>query len=405
MSDRTKSREMYDLLERLAPGGAEDFITEAFCWILQQEGVDDAFLEFLMGMRDQKTPCDTITRIVSGIREGEREWSTQESLRISSGVKRLDMICNSETQKLIFEHKTWTRLHDNQLEDYREAGKKHYGEGNFAIILITARRHQEDQNPDLHFLWGDVYCWLKKWLRDNDDAPDTDAGSANFKFVCCNFLTLLEKRGLGPMPPIEKRHFMAFKTKPDADEGMRRLKILLKDVRDRWRDVMAGELKANSKMLKPSELEDKWGRIGFNFLEGWHPGIFIGVLHHGGDHRVKLLDGENGPDACVILDMDRSEHPEYWKNCHYKGLVSQLTEKWPINGPSPWQAYHHLNEPRPNNWHPVHIRRNLEDVLGGGRKSREEQVDAFFEAVKEVVNFVEDSDDFWNLRKDLASGE
>ena len=139
--------------------------------------------------------------------------------------------------------------------------------------------------------------------------------------------------------------------------------------------------------------EDKWGRIGFGVLKGWRPGMFIGVLHDGGDHKVELLDEKTkktSPDACVILDMHCKQYPEYRNNDHYKELVKRLTEEWPSDGSAAWQAYHHLDTPNPNRWHPLHIRQKLADILldgkSGEEKSGEEQVDAFFEDhYKELV--------------------
>ena len=95
----------------------------------------------------------TANDIISGIQE-ERVLleALKQSGRISSGgVKRLDMICESGKQTLIsgkqaliFEHKAWAHLHANQLKNYRQVGKKY---AKSAIILITARPYQKEQNP------------------------------------------------------------------------------------------------------------------------------------------------------------------------------------------------------------------------------------------------------------------
>ena len=204
------------------------------------------------------------------------------------------------------------------------------------------------------------------------------------------------------MPLIEARHCEAFGYMHDAKEGRQRIKELLNVVKDHgWPQIVQGAMKADSEMLNSPKLEDRWGRIGFSVLEGWRPGMFIGVLHDGGDHNVKLLDEKISPDACVILDMHCKQYPEYRNNDHYKELVKRLTEKWPSDGSAAWQAYHHLDTPNPNRWHPLHIRRKLADILLD-EKSGEEQVDAFFEAVKEVVEFIVGLEDFRKLREDLA---
>lgn len=410
------SSERFSLLERLAPGGAEDFITEAFCWILQQEDVGNAFLKFLEERAKANGHSDTtddntpnIPKIISGIQEGECSWNTQESHQISSGGVRIDMICKSGKHALIFEHKTWAHLHANQLENYRQVGKEKYDD-RFAIILITARLYQKEQNPHLHFLWRDVHRWLNDWLCDR--ATGTD--DTNLEFVCRNFLTLLTKRGLGPMPPIEAKHFEAFGYMHDAEVGRQRIKELLNVAKDYgWPEIVRGTMETDSGRSDSPNLEDRWGRIGFSVLEGWRPGMFIGVLYDGRDHKVKLLDEKTKKtslDACVILDMNHKKYPEYRENYHYKELVNRLAEKWPSDG-SGWRAYR-LDAPKDNPWHPIHIRRKLADILLDG-KSGEEQVEAFVEAVKKVVEFIvgpKGLEDFWKLREvlarqDLANGE
>ena len=395
MSDQTS---LY-LLERLSRRHkTEDFITEAFLWILQQKDIGNAFLDFLERKEQEQTASRIVSNIISDIRKREISWNTQKSFRISSGRKRPDMICATETQALIFEHKIWTKLHDKQLENYRKIGKKHFEEGN-AIILITARNDQYQQNPNLHFLWRDVYSWLNEWLgaRLSEKASGSDADNSNFEFVCRNFLNLLKKRGLGPMKPIEEKHLKALKVKPDLDEGIKIIKELMRAVKQSWFQQKQSLSTKDLKPLNPSNVQSKWGRIGFGILPDWKPGIFVGVLYDGKDHQVKL----DCADACVILDMSQSIHEKYHKEPHYKNLVEEVKKKWPTDGSKKWRAIHHLETERnPNLWHPIHIRRKLSEILLDG-ESAEEQVNAFIEAVKGVVEFFQESEEFWNLRNDL----
>ena len=386
------------LLERLAPSGAEDFITEVFCWILQQESVGNAFLEFLKELA-QEDRNGAIADIISDIQKGEYSWNTQESRQISDGVKRLDMVCESGKQALIFEHKVWAPLHANQLENYREVGKSEYEK--FALILITARSHQKKQDPDLHFLWRDVHKWLKNFLdqRTGDD-------DVSLEFVCHNFLTLLEQRGLGPMPHLEAKHFEAFGYIHDAEEGKQLIKELMRPAKDRWPQIVREAMKTDSGGSDSPDLKDSFGRIGYNVLQDRHPYIFIGVLYDGNDHRTELLDKEtnrNIPYACVILDIHHINYPEYWDNLNYKKLVKILTEKWPSDRSETWKFYHHIEDQdvqKPNPWHPIHIRRRLDILLN--EKPGEEQADAFFESIREVVEFIVGLETFQNLRADLS---
>ena len=301
MSDHANLSERYALLERLAPGGAEDFITEVFCWILQQEDVGKAFLEFLQKRKWENKAAHN--EIISGIQREEYTWSTQESYRISSGVKRPDMICECESesgkQALIFEHKVRTKLHADQLKNYREIGKEKYGNDKSAIVLITAQNYQKEQNPDLHFLWRHVYdwldTWLNEWLRDRASGPD----DTNLEFVCRNFLTLLKQRGLGPMPSITDKHFEAFQSVHLAEEGRQRIKELLNRVKDfPWETWPALKERGRDVVNTDRKIQKNWGRIGFNLLNDWKPGIVVCVLHGWGTEWC--LDD---PHACVSLHI------------------------------------------------------------------------------------------------------
>ena len=100
-----------DLLARLAPSGAEDFITEAFCWLLARTGFGDSFLDRLIQFGQGGLPA-----------VGARcSWGTQQSIEVDGISKRPDMMCVSadEDYALIFEHKVNAALHPGQLDDYR----------------------------------------------------------------------------------------------------------------------------------------------------------------------------------------------------------------------------------------------------------------------------------------------
>ena len=172
----------HDLFSRLAPSGAEDFVTEALCWLLERTQFGDYFLNKLRGSEDAVT--------VPSIGD-DCYWKTQESFNLDGSTKIPDMICKSSDGRaaLIFEHKVGATLHDGQLDNYRRIGQAEFKE--HAIVLITARAEQCDQDPDLHLLWRTVHGWLCQWLESGTNTIDT--------FVARSFLQLLEDRGLAAM--------------------------------------------------------------------------------------------------------------------------------------------------------------------------------------------------------------
>ena len=104
-----------DLLKRLAPSGAENFSTDAFCWILERTAFGDHFLERLT-VRAGGLPI-----IGPGC-----TWKTQGSYHLDGAAKRPDMVCKSADGRaaLIFEHKVDAPLHDGQLDGYRRIGRR-----------------------------------------------------------------------------------------------------------------------------------------------------------------------------------------------------------------------------------------------------------------------------------------
>ena len=398
MPDHANLSERYALLERLAPGGAEDFITEVFCWILQQEDVGKAFLEFLEEQtRQHGTDTNNITDIISGIKEDECSWSTQESYRISSGVKRPDMICECESgkQALVFEHKVWAKLHTDQLKNYREIGKEEYGNDKFAIVLITARRYQKEQNPDLHFLWSDVYDWLNEWLRKRlpDSASNTDADDANLEFVCRNFLTLLEQRGLGPMPSIRDKHFEAFGYMRDAEEGRQRIRGLLNVVANdfEWEtNLLALKERGQDVANTSRKIRDHWGRIDFNLLNDWKPNIVVCILTGWGDGW-----GLDDLHACVMLDLDKTLWGLYYKEYHDK--LFKFLKKGEEKLKKGWGI---CDDRKVSESHPIGIRRKLEDILLPELPG-EQQADALLKEMKSAVELIVNQDMFWEMRENM----
>ena len=386
-----------DLLARLAPSGAENFITEAFCWLLSHAGFGDRFLGAL-----EEVAGGDIPAIGRGC-----DWTTQRSYPVDGVERRPDMICVSSdgAKALIFEHKVWAELHEGQLDDYRSIGQERFED--YGLILVTARKSQYDQSvaskppsdvrarPVCHLLWRTVYGWLSGWL-DDGDADDVDT------FVARSFLGLLERRGLGPMHGMTSEQLRAI---PLARAGVSRIKALMEGVADHpfwW------------SFTEDRKVDDRWGRRGL-YLRGtrdpqtWDPGLFVGVLHHADNHGPPSVNdqGSRGPVACLILDVHENWHDRFEHSEPYLKLVQALDGCWPGAATDDWRLHGSQRNPgQParsgDRWHPLAVYKPLDAVVRGAQTG-EDQVERFVQDVGPIAKTISDLEELRLFQQHLRS--
>lgn len=359
-----ESLRKYSPRERKDP--LENFITEAFSWILNNYcDFSDFFLDQL---KERGLQSDGMT--------GKNcEWKTQEK---THDVKP-DMVCVSTTNEnmIIFEHKTWSGLSENQLQKYRDAFSR-ITDGEVEVVLITATRNQHEQGPDVALCWSDIYKLISDWIEKNTDAS----------FIFEDFIKLLSSQGMGPPAPIAHA---SIKYYHEAKKLEKNIKDLIKRARNELVNSFP-ELNLN--------YNAKWGRVGLGQSEDlWRPGIFVGILLDGTDHCTKPIDSAKGPDFCLILSFNEDLHNEYPSNPHYMEMVSNLArEVGNLN--NGWQFYNHLDEvERPNRWHPIHIRKSMLDVFAGTLNT-EDQDKRFYDGANLLINTVIHEDCFLRLTED-----
>ena len=368
-----ESNVQLDLLERLTPSGAEDFITEILCWLLERTDFGARFLDRLMEVGDGSLP-----EVGRGC-----IWDTQRSFVLDGVAKRPDMVCESANghRALIFEHKVGAVLHEGQLNSYRQVGEQQFKQS--GLILITARKGQCDQNPDCHLLWRHVHGWLSGWLADSQIDEVTG-------FVSRSFLRLLEKQGLGPMEQITVQQLRAI---PHALEGERRIKSLVNSAAERpyWQNLVnyasTGVAEAGG---VERERTFRWGRYGMYLLGSrdavtWTPGIFVGVMVDSRDHGPPSVNnGEgSGPVACLVVDVHRNWHRQYEESEPFLDLVQELLRRWPSDQAEDWRVHRETT----NRWHPCAIYKPLAAVLSN-TCTGDDQVDRFIEDVGSIAEAV-----------------
>ena len=349
----------------------ENFITEAFGWILNNyPDFGDYFLKEISSQVN-----------ILGMDGKNCEWITQYNF---NGVFP-DMVCISNNRAIVFEHKTWSPLHENQIQNYRNYATRNFDESK--VVLITATKYQHTQDPDLALCWSNVYELISTWSDTNNDTP----------FIFIDFLKLLKSEGMGPAAPISHESILYYYASMDIKQNISNI------IRVVEKNNFAEKVKQDFQLC----IEDKnrlsygeaGGRMGLHLLNSWKPGIFIGILLDGNNYCTKPINIAKGPDFCLIIDFDSKLHNIYPLNAQYIKFVSNVSTKIATlnNG---WEFYNHLNDceaQRKNKWHPIHIRKSMLDVFIG-TTSVEEQADIFYQTAIEVLKIVTDEDSFWKLR-------
>ena len=107
-----------------------------------------------------------------------------------------------------------------------------------------------------------------------------------------------------------------------------------------------------------------WGRMGINLgSPSWKPGVFIGCLLDGTDHKEALVDPDGGVDLAVIVSVHRSagqeqiSGEEFVAFAEWQNLVERLCQT-----ETELTVIDHLRQKKSNRWHPLHIRKPLADI-------------------------------------------
>ncbi len=339
----------------------ENFVTEAFRWLIESTvEVEQAFLEKLRkegGLADWLTPIPAM------------QWATQESL----GTKRPDMVARSENLQLIFEHKVWAALGDNQLQNYRQLGSEYYPTHHTAIVLITPTSADFSDEADITLTWAGIYEVLEPLL---DTLSDVSAQRVN------EFLALLAHEGLGPPAPISHAALTYY--------------AIGRTLPQQLSDVFAQLAHLDWPLSADYSVQFKgyrWGRVGIEFYRRsggveWAPGFFLGCVLDGRDHGIE--ERWETSQLQLIVDMEGALHRHYPTMDSYKKLIAFFDA---IASRTAWQCYDHLADAssrKANKYHPLYLETPLIALLQGTQQL-DEQVEALRESVMPVLSEVADS--------------
>ncbi|BAB74491.1 PD-(D/E)XK nuclease family protein [Anabaena sp. FACHB-709] len=340
----------------------ENFITEGFAWLLRnKELLAREFVDYLNQKLPEPLP---LTHILP-------EWKTQYTF--PGG--QIDMVADFGKFALIFEHKVWSYLHPGQLDKYRE-----YAEANlkwsqgYKLILITGLTRQHEQQPDLALNWSDVYRFLKHWLETKSEDS-----------LVHDFIDMLAEENLGPAAPVSYESIISYLPAQSLIPNLKNITLRAAEADWRW---VAEKIGFNKDAPIPfMEVKYQWGRLGLDILDGWFPGIFIGTLLDGSDHRVQPSKPYLSPDFCLIITFDihkwKSFEGHFLHSDEYTKLRSRLKSNF-----GKWDFHDHIFEvAKPNRWHPLHLRKPLAEVFRG-TITFEEQVETFISQGREVIELL-----------------
>lgn len=354
----------------------ENFITEAFAWLLRSSSeVQESILEVINERLDNTFSVET----------ENCEISTQENF---SG-KYPDLVMSWSDGTLVFEHKVWSELHKNQLKNYRDHISKH--SNNYRLILITAKVYQHSQKPDASLCWKDIYQCL--------DSLKSNTNDEKLSWAINDFLELLKSEGLGPSMPINRfsiTHYMeAIKFDSQVDS------VFQSALHKEWSLANIGI----APTFKRQKVET---RVGLEFCpttpddgRRWLPGIFCGVLLDGEDHGVtKLLN--NQLNLCLIFDFNKDGQCFIQKSTNYqklRGELKQLSE----STLSDWRFIDSEIEPEAklNKWHPMMFIRPMLEVFEL-TTTHDEQVEKVFSVFEEIQKALINETSFNLLVEELS---
>ncbi|MEM6503764.1 MAG: hypothetical protein AAF685_18285 [Cyanobacteria bacterium P01_C01_bin.89] len=272
------------------------------------------------------------------------------------------------------------------------------------MVLITASTRQHGQNFDIALCWSDVFQIIERWRKDNSDPS---------LFVFDDFLELIQEEGMGPPAPISSeamRHYYASSNlKRTISELVRR--ILMRNwstyIQKDYKKVMPGLQNGWNERYGYYPGQEH-GKIGIQLLDGYYPGIYVGVDVDGDQYGFTPSHLDKGPDCCLILEFDESVHRQYLTNPNYAQLVKRLSGKVAALDDG-WELYRCLADPTIDEysrlghhyWRPIYLRKPLLEVLAGAQTG-EEQGDRFYDETNRLIKLVTEEDSFWQLRDDLG---
>ncbi|MFH1468333.1 MAG: hypothetical protein ABIO70_28350 [Pseudomonadota bacterium] len=341
----------------------EDYLTEAFAWLLQNEpGLGLTYARWLATRAGWPLPEVTPT------------WQTQVYLPGEGERGFVDLVGLCSTNTLLVEHKRWAPLSSGQLQKYRRLGEQRWP-GRFKVVLVTASRRQHEQDPDFALTWAEVVNFLRS--RKNEPVGID---------MVQQFVDFLDTDGLGPLPLVTREAIAGYLTGRTLEPSLTALFERLPGVLDlEALRPLYRALGLSDTLKAPFVYGTRWGRLGLDFpsWRAWRPGVFVGVMLDGRDHLVGLSKPELGPDFSLVVDVHLHPGQPTWEEIVRHPEFAALRDRLAA-GSGDYEFVDHLAMQPVNRWHPIHLRRPLAEVLRGV-SGTEEQFSAVEAEIGNVI--------------------
>lgn len=290
---------------------------------------------------------------------------------------QIDMLADFGQFALIFEHKIWTYLSPGQLDKYRKYAELNlkFSQG-YKLILITGLTRQHEQKPDLALTWSDIYKFLRNWLETKSDDS-----------LVRDFIDMLAEENLGPAAPVSYESIVSYFPVQSLEYNLKNITLRAAEADWSWVSERIGFHKDVPIPSNSVKYEKEYGRLGINVSTSWFPAIFIGTVLNSYPYKVQPSNYHLGPDFSLILGFDINKlekfEADFFNSEEYTKLRSRLKQN-----SGTWNFQDQRFEvPKPNRWHPLHLRKPLAEVLRG-TITFEEQVDRFILQGREVIELL-----------------
>lgn len=343
----------------------EDFITEAFAWLLE---TNPAFATSFLNL-----VCQELERNDQSIAPMTGEgtaWNTQES----SQDCRFDMVARDTDTLLVFEHKAYAAATNSQIKRYIEQTTRIAEGRETRVVMITANRTQWRENAaNACLCWKDVYH-----LIDHFVGAEGVGSTANEPLK--DVQQLLAYHGLGPDEPVSQQAVQVY---PVARHLDRQLRDLFQHLgRLDW-SFLNG--------IEPGRDESRFGRVGLGFREAktkaWAPGLLVVSVLDGNDLRIdEQLD--TGLKVHVVLSFEPCLHATYRAMTAYLKLMDLLRD---YADTTDWEFDNQRDRSKkPNKYHPLLMSFPLLDLLRS-QATIAEQAESVYAVVRPLLETLVDS--------------
>ncbi len=315
----------------------ENFITEAFAWLLRNNS--DARKAFLR-LIDAKHPLhfDFLTQ--------KPRCETQYYL--DSGIA--DLVLFFGSYAIVIECKVWAGGRQEQVEQYKGSLNRS-GYENVVSVFLSPGLSYQTATADVCIKWSEVYKALAE--GDMDDRR-------------LEFLGFLDSQGLAPSLDLD---CAAFAYAP-------KVYSTFSNLTEPWKRIADRHNQTDNRLFPRSFFHDAWGRQGIMFNRSnrtdadWNPALPIGVLYDPRDHGYEPITKDSGSAFMMTVDIGKKFFEQIrvsskWQK--FKDDVKKSCAEGKLKLDS-WRCfdskeYHQEHGGQFNEWHPLAIYKPVTELL------------------------------------------